>query len=82
MDDPLQLSIDPTAATCCSGSRSVPAASSVRITQNHPEYAVLEVTCPCGRTTHIRCDYPAANPSPVRQEPAGESVSRYNGETT
>jgi len=30
------------------------------IVENHPEFAVIEVTCCCGSKTHIRCDYAAA----------------------
>ena len=30
---------------------------SVRILENQNEYAVVEVTCSCGRKTIIRCDY-------------------------
>lgn len=67
LETPLRLSLDPTATPPCEASRS---ASSVRIVQNHPDYAVIEVTCACGKTTSIRCDYATANPSPVRQEPA------------
>lgn len=29
----------------------------VRILENQNEYAVMEVTCSCGRKTIIRCDY-------------------------
>ena len=29
----------------------------VRILENQNEYAVMEVTCCCGRKTVIRCDY-------------------------
>ena len=29
----------------------------VRILENQNEYAVIEVTCSCGRKTIIRCDY-------------------------
>ncbi len=29
----------------------------VRIVENHPEFAVMEVTCGCGAKTHIRCEY-------------------------
>lgn len=72
VDDPVRLSIDPHAGAGRGGSASTPAGSSARIAQTHAEYAVIEVTCSCGRTTHIRCDYVAANPSPVRQEPAQE----------
>jgi hypothetical protein len=70
LEAPLRLSLDPAAAPSCEASRSASAASSVRIVQNHPDYAVIEVTCACGRTTSIRCDYAAASPSPARQEPA------------
>ncbi len=70
LDAPLRLSLDPAATPSCQASRSASPASSVRIVQNHPDYAVIEVTCACGRTTSIRCDYVAASPSPVRQEPA------------
>ena len=53
---PLVLNPDPAAsadtAPPCDG-----AGSSVRIAQKHPAYAVLEVACPCGRTTYLRCDY-------------------------
>lgn len=28
-----------------------------RIAENHPEYALVELTCTCGKTTYIRCDY-------------------------
>jgi hypothetical protein len=29
----------------------------VCIVENHPEFAVMEVTCCCGVKTHIRCEY-------------------------
>ena len=29
----------------------------VRIVENHPEFAVLEVACGCGAKTHIKCEY-------------------------
>ena len=29
----------------------------VRIMENHPEFAVLEVACGCGAKIHIRCEY-------------------------
>lgn len=74
LDDSFPLSLDPAAAAAPGAtSRPAPAAPAgpgVRITQSHPDYAVIEVTCPCGRTTSIRCDYAAASPSPVQQEPS------------
>lgn len=29
----------------------------VRITENHPQFAVIEITCPCGTTMQLRCEY-------------------------
>jgi hypothetical protein len=72
LEEPLRLSLDPTAAAACAGPRSAPDAASVRITQSHPDHAVIEVTCSCGRTTYLRCDYAAASPPPVRQESSRE----------
>ncbi len=28
-----------------------------RITENHPEFAVIEITCSCGTKLHLRCEY-------------------------
>jgi hypothetical protein len=36
----------------------------VRILENQNEYAVMEVTCSCGRKTVIRCDYNNATRAP------------------
>jgi hypothetical protein len=33
------------------------AAAKVKILENQSEFAVMEVTCCCGRKTIIRCDY-------------------------
>ena len=29
----------------------------VRIVQNHPEFAVIEVTCSCGTKMNVKCEY-------------------------
>ena len=62
LNGPLQLGIDPVAAPPCTGPRSAPASSTVRLVQNHADYAIIEITCPCGRSTQVRCDYAAASP--------------------
>ena len=36
------------------------AAAGVRILENHREYALIEVTCPCGRKMALRCEYAGA----------------------
>jgi len=32
----------------------------VRVVENNPEYAVIEVTCCCGRKMSLKCDYAGA----------------------
>jgi hypothetical protein len=58
--DPLQLSLSPEAAPKAKPSCSASQPAQIRIAENHPEYAVLEVTCSCGQTTYVRCEYAAA----------------------
>lgn len=41
----------------------------IRITENHPDYAVVEVICSCGKTTYVRCDYNSAMVSPTEAQP-------------
>jgi hypothetical protein len=69
MEGPLQLSIAPAAALCGHGPQADSGAPSVRVAQSRAEYAVIEVTCPCGQTTYIRCDYAAAGVSSAPLEP-------------
>jgi len=41
----------------------------IRMLENKPEYAVIEVTCSCGTTISIRCEYadePATAPSDTK----------------
>jgi hypothetical protein len=55
--DPFHLDLDPPAPPAGPESPSAAAGASVRIAQSHPQYAVIEVKCPCGKTTYIRCEY-------------------------
>ena len=32
----------------------------VRILENHPEYAIIEVTCSCGSRVSLKCEYAGA----------------------
>jgi len=63
LSDPLRLSIDSVPAGPCAGPHATSGVPTVRLVQNHPEYAIIEITCPCGRSTQVRCDYAAADPS-------------------
>jgi hypothetical protein len=71
-DSPFHLGFDPAAPGRDGRPPCVSDGPSVRVAQNGPEYAVLEVTCACGKTTYIRCDYGAASLPTVRQASAQE----------
>jgi len=60
---PLQLGLDatarpePEAEPAPIQAQPEQAEAQARITENHPEYALVELTCTCGKTTYVRCDY-------------------------
>ncbi|MFB0525112.1 MAG: hypothetical protein ACETVZ_06190 [Phycisphaerae bacterium] len=35
------------------------------IVENHPEFAVIEITCCCGARTYLRCEYVGETPALV-----------------
>jgi len=72
LEGPHQLSIDPAATPGGTGTRVAAGAPKAHIVENHADHAVIEVTCPCGRTTQVRCEYTAAAAPSVPQE-AGQS---------
>jgi hypothetical protein len=37
-----------------SGDASIP---QVRVIENHQEFAIVEVVCPCGRKMYLKCEY-------------------------
>jgi hypothetical protein len=51
----------------------------VRILENQDQYAVMEVTCSCGKKTIIRCDYgDLAAAKNVEQRAAGTANQKKN----
>jgi len=54
---PLQLPLDPAALPGTGGPMVASEPAHIRIAENHPEYALVEVTCSCGKITRVRCDY-------------------------
>ncbi len=36
---------------------TISASPDVRILEQHPEYAVIEITCVCGGKTCVKCEY-------------------------
>jgi hypothetical protein len=51
----------------------------VRILENHPDFAVIEITCSCGTKTNLKCEYAAGEPPPeARQTRSGTPSSDAN----
>jgi hypothetical protein len=46
------------------------AAPKARILENQPEFAIIEITCPCGTKTNLRCQYapPGTSPHPEKNQ--------------
>lgn len=51
-----RLDLHPKAAPAA-GAACGAAQTRIRIAENHPQYALVEVTCSCGKTTLVRCEY-------------------------
>lgn len=47
------------------------ARAEVRLVENHAAFAVIEVTCTCGRRTYLRCQYPSNKSD--REVPQGQN---------
>lgn len=48
----------------------------VRVVENKPEFAVIEITCSCGTKTHIKCEYTdgqSTDPKPDQTKINGEN---------
>ena len=45
----------------------------VQMVENHPEFSVVEITCPCGTKTYLRCEYDGAQAA-VQQTKQTETV--------
>ena len=57
-----QFHLDLTRASPSPPTKKKPASTmpTARIVENHPEFAVVEVTCSCGTKTHLKCEYAGA----------------------
>lgn len=62
-----RLDLDPKAAPGPGASPQVAVPARIRIAENHAQYALVEVTCSCGKTTFVRCEYakPDGPPTPA-----------------
>jgi hypothetical protein len=61
----LRLDLDPKAAPGASASPHASAPARIRIAENHAQYALVEVTCSCGKTTFVRCEYAKPDGTPT-----------------
>ena len=43
----------------------------VRIVENQPEFAVIEITCSCGTGMYLRCEYAGAKAPDVAEKQKG-----------
>jgi hypothetical protein len=43
--------------------------SDARLVEQHPDHAVLEVRCACGRITHVHCRWPIPGAAPAATNP-------------
>lgn len=51
------LDVDVSRANMQQGVGAATGAAQVRIVENSSEFAVIEVTCSCGKKTHLKCQY-------------------------
>jgi len=67
-------------ATEPGGQNNTQVTPAVRLVENNHEFAVIELTCSCGRKTQIKCRYtgdnPAGNPGEPGEPPAPEKAGR------
>ncbi|UCC23584.1 MAG: hypothetical protein JSW23_05895 [Planctomycetota bacterium] len=54
----------------------------VRILENHPDFAVIEITCSCGAKTNLRCEYAAESPPGTAQAQGNKPTADANSLNT
>ena len=64
LQDSFQLRLDPAAPVRPGRQRAAAGPVGVRLAETHPDFAVIEIACPCGEVTRIRCDYATADAVP------------------
>ena len=51
------------------------------IVENHPQCAVIEVTCRCGAKTYIKCYYPDADSADTNLNQNQKNIGENNNES-
>jgi hypothetical protein len=57
LEGQLQLDLLTTQPDIPKAQSATSAAPKARILENQPEFAIIEITCPCGAKTNLRCQY-------------------------
>jgi hypothetical protein len=52
----------------------------VRILQSEPEFSVIEITCSCGESLRLKCEYTATKTPEVPQQNVAPVVPQQNAE--
>jgi hypothetical protein len=65
LEEPVRLSIGGMSATHHPGADATEAPARIRVTESNADFAVLEVTCSCGKVIQVHCEYAHAGAAPV-----------------
>lgn len=74
LEGSLQLDMRHVQPNLSKGMSAPSVTSRVRMVENKPEFAVIEIICSCGRRTYLRCEY-TDNESPAEAAEVQTAVS-------
>lgn len=66
----LRLDVHPKAGSGAEVPSDAAAPAKIRIVENQSQFALFEVTCACGKTMFVRCEYSELEESPTSAEVA------------
>lgn len=70
----VQIGSAPTVSSTQASAPKDSATQQVCIVENHPQYAIIEVTCSCGEKTYLKCEYATAESDTDSLKTAVEQV--------
>ena len=77
----LQLDVPHIQPNPTKGTTAASVTQQARMVENHPEFAVIEMICSCGRRTYLRCEY-ADGESPLEAAKVQETMFEASEQTT
>ena len=63
------------------GTTAASVTQQARIAENHPEFAVIEIICSCGRRTYLKCKYTDSESS-AEAEQVQDAMFEASGQAT